>query len=76
MAIGDGFVKVKDNKVLVLVSFALRPEEIDRGENEAIIKEEELNLHNAKDLPDESDPRRIRLASAKACLDMARSRLE
>jgi F-type H+-transporting ATPase subunit epsilon len=72
MAIGDGFVKVHDNKVLVLVSFALRPEEIEVKENEAIVKEEEQYIHDRQGAVDESDPHRMRLAVAKACISVAK----
>jgi F0F1-type ATP synthase epsilon subunit len=40
MALGDGFIKVKDNSVLIVVSSALQPDEM-AGEEARILAEEE-----------------------------------
>jgi len=40
MKLGDGFIKVKDNNVLIVVSSALRPDEM-AGEEAMLVAEEE-----------------------------------
>lgn len=74
MAIGDGFAKIRDNNVLVLVSFARDPEEIDVEEAESVLKEEEAYFKGHTHEISEFDPHRLRLLRAKACLAVARGK--
>lgn len=45
LAIGEGFVSVRDNKVLLVVDSVYRPEEVDLKEVEKIIREERKYLN-------------------------------
>lgn len=76
MALGDGFVKINDNKVLVIVSFALNPGEIDTEEQRQIIKEEEGYFKEMKGEGLEFEMHRMRLLRAKACLRVAKEQIK
>jgi F-type H+-transporting ATPase subunit epsilon len=53
LAIGEGFVEVKDNKVSVLTDAAINIEDIDEGKVEEAIKRAQEALDKAKDMDPE-----------------------
>ncbi len=55
MALGDGFVKVRDNRVLIVVSSALRPDEMAGEEARLVAEEEEKYREEHRRVFGESD---------------------
>jgi F-type H+-transporting ATPase subunit epsilon len=74
LALSDGFVKVQENRILVIVSFALEPEEIDVEEQEKIVREEESFFKGMASEGPQFAIHRLRLLRARACLRVATQR--
>lgn len=74
IALSDGLVKITENKVLVVVSYAFFPDEIDVEEQERVVKDEDCYLKGTTGLEPESAMHKLRLLRARVNLKVARER--
>ncbi len=72
MAVGEGFVKMSDNRAVCLVDFAEQSDEIDRGRAEGKRSELERAL-GASLTPEKRDELRRQLAAEQARIDVSGS---
>ena len=67
---GEGYLQVVDNRALVLVEDAIAPEDIDRSDFEANLKEAQSNAENAEEESEERARAEREVARYKAFLEV------
>ena len=67
---GEGYLQVVENSALVLVEEAITPEDIDRSDFEAKLKEAQSNVENAEEESEERARAEREVARYKAFLEV------